>query len=259
MKYPPVLVLGWLLFAAGLLLLAFKPQLSVVVGCGVLYLACRCIIRGRKLRALTADELMRRDSRPPVIYLRSFTDDEPEPDRSGWRYGLLGETSEQQLATAFRQVGPFVAIGRPGELPDLGASRLYADENDWQARVLELFGRAGLVVLQLGYTPGFRWELDQALAQVDLRRLLIFVPAGGGPMYDRLAELVQERHGIEIPARKPVLELASVGAKPPDAHFLYFDHTSTLKILFNALHTPGKLGIGFTSNRRRYRFPLFYA
>ena len=79
--------------------------------------------RGKRMSAPPADALIASDPRPPVLYLRSFKDDlvtaEPQQTKLG---GLLGAitsaatgTEEEQLADAMKEVGPFVAIGRPGE------------------------------------------------------------------------------------------------------------------------------------------------
>ena len=57
-------------------------------------------------------------------------------------------TEEEQLAEAMKDVGPFVAIGRPGEaLPELGAGRPYASHAEWQDQVGQLISKAQLVVL----------------------------------------------------------------------------------------------------------------
>jgi len=135
---------------------------------------------------------------------------------------LILKTTEEQLALAFNHIGPFVAIARPGdELPQLGAARLSFATEQWQERVLMLLGRAQLVVLHLGSTEGFWWEVDAVLAQADLRHVLFFVPLGGGSTYQRLADLVRTRHGIEI----PTVRVDGTGDKEPDAHFLHFDET----------------------------------
>jgi hypothetical protein len=79
------------------------------------------------------------DLRPPVVYLRSFSDDGSVPEKSGlllffeWMNpnNLLAgalrpeRTYEQVLTSSLRSVGPVVALAKPGEeLPELGAARL---------------------------------------------------------------------------------------------------------------------------------------
>ncbi|MET0917983.1 MAG: hypothetical protein ABWY07_06105 [Burkholderiales bacterium] len=104
----------------------------------------------------------------PVLYLRSFADD----GRAARRYGAL--TEEEQLAKALAWIGPFLAVGRPGEtLPHVGAQRIYLADDEWQHRVLELMAQARLVVLRTGSTQGFHWEVEQALSVLTPDRLLL--------------------------------------------------------------------------------------
>jgi hypothetical protein len=105
---------------------------------------------------------------PPVLYLRSFADD----DSAARRHGAL--TEEEQLAKALAWIGPLFAVGKPGEtLPQVGAQRIYVADNQWQARVSELMAEARLVVLRTGSTGGFRWEVERAMAALTPDRLLL--------------------------------------------------------------------------------------
>lgn len=142
--------------------------------------------RSLQHEAATAEEAMRRDPRPPVVYLRSFQDDGQaleapfDPGGLGRRIAaLLLRTPEQELADALAHVGPVIAIGKPGErLPELGAARLYVPHDAWQARVHALLDAAALVVLRVGSSPGVRWEIEQTLAHVPpTRRLFILLGA----------------------------------------------------------------------------------
>jgi len=61
------------------------------------------------------------------------------------------QTEEVIVARVMNQVGPFIAIGKPGEeLPDLGAARTYVGSANWQDKVNELVPRAQLVVFRFG-------------------------------------------------------------------------------------------------------------
>jgi hypothetical protein len=158
---------------------------------GVLFL-----IRSRKYRSLSANEVLENDPRPPVIYLRSFKDDKGAGHPLGifrgsnikyfwhWIFGfyngpheLMGRSEEEILAQVLGTVGPVVAIGRPGEkLPQLGAARVYVEDAVWQEKVHEFLDRAALVVLRLGKTEGFWWEVEQSASRLDPRRLVFLVP-----------------------------------------------------------------------------------
>jgi hypothetical protein len=74
-------------------------------------------------------------------------------------------------------LGPFVAIGRPGEvLPHSGAARLYVGEGDWHERVRKLLSLAGLVILRAGDTSGLWWEVEESAKTVRPERLVFLVP-----------------------------------------------------------------------------------
>jgi hypothetical protein len=124
---------------------------------------------GERHLAPSADEVMSDDPRPPILYLRSFEDENVD----------LGSVSgvEGTLAQVMDEVGPFVAVGRPGDqLPPLGASRSYRRDVDWQSYVVGLLDRAALVILLAGRTQGLAWELRQCAQRITPERLVVLVP-----------------------------------------------------------------------------------
>ena len=146
-------------------------------------LACRAL--WRKHRAESVRDVLARDTRPPVLYLRSFLDDGRGRDISIWRQltdalrSLVNKTFEQRLALYAEPVGPFVAIGRPGEeLPELGAARMYVSNQDWQSVATDLMERSQLVVLQVGETRGLQWELDRVDELKRPDEVILFTPFG---------------------------------------------------------------------------------
>ena len=71
---------------------------------------------------------------------------------------MSSTTEEEQLLKALRGVGSAVAIGRPGEnLPQIGAQRVYYDDNEWRNRVEKLIRSARLVIIRTGVGKGWRW------------------------------------------------------------------------------------------------------
>jgi hypothetical protein len=144
----------------------------LVIGAAMSIPARSFFLTSKRLTLLSGKQLMEKDQRAPVLYLRSFKDDEimakgPKPDLS----------EEEILARALAEIGPCIAIGKPGEkLPPLGMSRLYLTEGDWQPRVLDLMKKAGLVVMRAGSTEGLWEELKIAAQNIDPRKLVILLP-----------------------------------------------------------------------------------
>jgi hypothetical protein len=172
--------------ARWLLLLALVPTVFTnpkesgrdLVSAVVLFKVCGVMARRRT--ALSAREALRKDDRPPIIYLRSFRDDgRAVYTGKGWaRSKLLSPSLEETLAQTMQRYGPFVAIGRPGEeVPEMGAARMYVSDADWQTVVADLLARPGaMAVLQAGATSGLRWELNVAGRLLQPDQLLVFVP-----------------------------------------------------------------------------------
>jgi len=123
------------------------------------------------------------DTRPPVLYLRPFdADARTARVRIRQDAGSLSfntRTEEELLVHVLNEIGPCVAVGRPGEsLPPLGFRRRYVDDDvAWQEAVLEVMCEARLVVLMGGSSPGYAWEVGKAWELVAPQRLLFLVPA----------------------------------------------------------------------------------
>ena len=145
---------------------------------------------GRRMLALRADDLLSNTEVKPVVYLRSFRADGHQKQLSGRDYlhGILSlvfshddlqePRSEENLIIVANGVGPFVALGRPGErLPQIGAARLYVPNDKWKLVVRQLCQRARLVIVEIGdVTSGLRWELENLSKFVSPERLLIYRP-----------------------------------------------------------------------------------
>lgn len=126
----------------------------------------------------------RRRGERHVLYLRSFGDDDlwvrsPWLQRDGLAqlYWRRRELFEDVVARGFSQVGPVVAIARPGTgQRDLGAARDAIVTDDWLSAVRRYMEGAALVVVVLGTSDGLLKELD-SLRELDLLdRLCVVVP-----------------------------------------------------------------------------------
>ncbi|MEE1753968.1 hypothetical protein [Streptomyces sp. SP18CS02] len=183
--------------------------------------------RGQRHLQPTAEEVTARDTRPPVLYLRSFLDDSVTRRSTlagSYAYGYTQYTEEQELAQALEHMGPFIAVGEPGEeLPQLGASRLYMDEG-WQARVIDLMTGARLVVLRLGTTEGLWWEFEQARTRLSPERLLLLVPDGTDE-YERFRRRAWTELAVHLPPYSPVFDFPDGGLSMRGAIFFGPDGT----------------------------------
>jgi hypothetical protein len=158
-------------------------NLADLVGVLLMVLAAR-------LGASTASQLRAlQPGRRPVLYLRSFKADKSPVSTSA---------DEELLSRVFRTIGPFVAFEEPGErLPDLGSAKMSAAFSDWQEHVSDQIRQAELVVLNVGSTPSFVWEVKRALELADPERVLISFSMHAdqdqlGSMYRGFVEAAQE-------------------------------------------------------------------
>lgn len=190
--------------------------------------AGRLLRIGRGLRQEDAIGLLRRDRRAPIIYLRPFFEDqrvlsnEPAGKMIGGgkllrNFGEVGfwgglfnlktrASLETVLSHAFRHVGPFVAIGRPGDFlaPD-GAARVYVAHKDWQETVARLVKLARAVVFQPEITEGAMWELNHIANRKSLRQVLVIVPNPSlRPLgYKRVRDVTARELPTPLPLRPP--------------------------------------------------------
>jgi hypothetical protein len=202
-------------------------------------------------------------SQRPILYLRAFDDDHKtnmQPPR--WWTSLMGvsphiadvgmetgrgqvmtmlqsawagpvrqffnmgvDTSEEQLAHFFSKLGPFVAIGRPGEtFPSPGAQRIYVRDQEWRQAVLDRLGRCQAVVLQPAIPGGgIWWEVEQTLNRVEpFRILLCLVNFRDRPDdWERFRVRIEPSLPMPLPRMIPFLDEFS---------FLYFERDWTPRV-----------------------------
>jgi hypothetical protein len=215
-----VRVLGWAVWWLGwemhrpnpdtLFLLALFSPLLIIPG-------QLLIVAGKRMMATGTERKARMDSRSPVVYLRSFHADDD------WNLGQLARmcivpssalvtTREEQLAEVFQDLGPLIAIGRPGQaLPAIGARRLYFAEEDWKDKVVALLKRSRLVVLRPGRGQNFWWEVSRVIREVEPNRILFWLPEANREVYE---DFCKKAHGY-LPRLLPPSEKGAM--------FVYFD------------------------------------
>ena len=154
-----------------------------VTAAPVVVVSLALVTRGRRMHAGGAERVLTEDSRAPVVYLRPFGADGAEiAKRVSSRVRIapserVVKTYEERLAHALRKIGPFVAVGNPAErLPLLGAARMYAADEDWQAAVGDLIGRAAVVLLHAGEGHGLDWEVHHVIDRGLPERMILSLP-----------------------------------------------------------------------------------
>jgi hypothetical protein len=152
--------------------------LLVLIGIagGLRYLA-------RRFSRTSLESMRSRDPRPPVLFLRSFSDDQVKlrrPRRNALvRLILLGEPRpllDHILLEEGVRVGPVVAIGAPGGRQPFGAARAYVSDADWQQVVAELARTARMIVIAIDDTRGVNWELNEIHGQRYAAKVLHLMP-----------------------------------------------------------------------------------
>ena len=188
-----LLITGFLL-AAGQLLFIDVPRLKPAGAAGdvilpicflfpvpIILVGALLYWRSRQYADETVAKRAISDSRPNVLYLRSFAADistmgyvfsalSPMNVASGWK------TDEEQLGEVLQPFGDLVAIGKPGEtLPTPGAARLYASDAEWKKDVTDQMQTARLVVIRAGISGGLLWEVKEVVQLVNPKKLLILI------------------------------------------------------------------------------------
>lgn len=120
-----------------------------------------------------------------ILYLRPFMVDHRKTTPMCCGSDVYASV-EAVLCAALGKTGKPVAIGTPGEkLQPLGAKRIYATDDTWKEIVSSYLDKAQHVVLYADFTPGVLWEIEQAMARV--RDKLILIPR----VYNRRASLLR--------------------------------------------------------------------
>ena len=144
--------------------------------------------RARRLAAVDAHHLMQRDTRPPVLYLRSFGDDALKLWTATFgRPSLLERFTprrfdpfEEVIARHFSLTGPVIALNPPDiKLAPLGAARETLNSANWQATISEWMSRSAVIVFVMPpgkVTGGLTWELQHVSANQYWTKTLIIVP-----------------------------------------------------------------------------------
>ncbi len=146
--------------------------------------------RLQRKRLLTTVAEIELDTRAPVIYLRSFNQEESDNSvKKKIHDNFFGEfipgvsspdreQEQHNIAKYMNQIGPYIAIGRPGEdLPFPGARKVYVADDEWQDVVSKWIDKSKTVVLEPdGSGQGLTWEMTYLAQHADPKSILIILP-----------------------------------------------------------------------------------
>lgn len=126
---------------------------------------------------MRAGVLLKRDTREPVLFLRSFVDDKVKLHPYGILRTLRRRNIEQAIAPFAEYIGPFVAIANPGKhLPLLGAAKQFYSGDTWQDAIERWVLGSRLVVMVAGRTDWVKWELERIMSLGATNRLIVLIP-----------------------------------------------------------------------------------
>lgn len=215
---------GWILMIFALLI---SIALSPLVGAIPLFIGYLVLREAKKYSVQGGESILKNDSRPPVLYLRSFNDE--VEDRSMVKYVKSISTSNKKdlaltmpsvgfreqdaMGYVFRKIGPYIALGKPGEtLPELGSSKIYVPNESWQNTIRDFFRKSKLIIFRAGKTEGLKWELQELVQTVTPRKVAMILPVKDEE-YDSFIQWAN----VIMPTPLPT--------KYPSSRMLIFDET----------------------------------
>jgi hypothetical protein len=171
----------------------------LIVTVSLLHLAAFVFNRGRRLKARTAQSLLKNDPRPPILYLRPF-------DSDPFERTVLPDffSDEEQICAPFSDLGPTIAIASPGEeLAPSGAGRLELKDS-WQDGVTMLLGSSQRILVRVDSTSGLLWEIKTIIAKNEPQKLLLFA-LGRTTVYARFLRDAEAEFPKGLPAISSML------------------------------------------------------
>jgi hypothetical protein len=141
--------------------------------------------RARKEAMLPGSALVKKDSRPIVLYLRSFHDDSKIKLRARATDGrillerLVKISFEELVTNHLWGYGPVLAIGNPrakGKPAPLGAARDYLTDESWQQTAKDLMRQGSMIIAIAAATPGLAWEIETLVELGFMPKFALLLP-----------------------------------------------------------------------------------
>ncbi len=137
----------------------------------------------RKLMLRSLEDAQAFDPRPPIMFLRSFSDDQValKPQRGFFKQWYLDETSrvvslDHLILKEGTEIGPTVALGNPDDpVPPYGVARGYFEHSTWKDAVSKHCDQAKGIVLVMDTTAGIEWEVGHLFDQNHMHKTLVLL------------------------------------------------------------------------------------
>jgi hypothetical protein len=200
--------------------LAGRYTARIVIHLAVWLWVARIYRHARRNAMLPGTDLERSDPRKPILYLRSFQED----NRSKlWARATDGRiflerfvriTFEELVTDHLWGYAPVVAIGDPAgrnKLAPLGAARAYATNTEWQRIAIASMQRASIIVAIAGNTQGLIWEIETIVKLGFGQKLvLLFPPTRTDELRRRWQFLVRSINVLNLPAEIDLVHTRAV-------------------------------------------------
>jgi len=136
------------------------------------------LTQGNRFSTPLAEDVLASDTRPPILFLRSFAEEETGFRKSGlWGLPFASEQLEEVVLEEFKKVGPVVGLTNPTLH---GRPIAYAPYDTpsltWQTRVDELVKRAAIIAVVVARTDGLNWEIRLIKDKGYLSRTIFIFP-----------------------------------------------------------------------------------
>lgn len=174
-------VLGWVLILIGLVTGLYgtvESKSLMVIGWGVFSIGLFINAAGKKVTIKTADEVLSKDKRSPVLFLRGFTKDDSmfEEDSSGLFRVEFSSLAEKVLKP-FWKIGPVIGLKNPhSNEGSCGYSASYCDSLTWKSKVIDFIDISNIAVVILWDAQGLEWEVKTFIEKKGLSKLVLIFP-----------------------------------------------------------------------------------
>lgn len=183
-------------------------SMQVVFLAYVLTMAGNSLVSLSDRRKTSIDEANRNlgDTRPAILYLRSFKDENRLAERP-YFFGVTDQalTMDDVIARPLRIYGPVRGLpNHENAFPAYSVASRVHPPAEWRSDVVRQVGIARAVAVLLGTSPGLRWELGLLVHSNQLNKtVLVFPPVSNEERMDRWNTFVEAENDLNGPVYTP--------------------------------------------------------